>query len=233
VLPSSADAPADTAHDPHATEVVRALTRLRDIGMNLAEGLAPAVTDGLSAAEAALAYSRIARAVRLTCVLELRIAGDTAQQRAAEAEARRQAERAAREAAHEAGYAAKQDAAIPVAMILDEARETGQLSKAELEPLYERLETWAEDEDHELGFDALSQAEIFDAICQALQITPDPKLWAAGQLVEAIEAGLHSGKVGGASAFAKASADKASPATVATEAGDEWRADRELELADP
>jgi len=191
--PHASDTPVETSQTAHADEVVAALKVLRGIGMKMAQGLVDEPADAerrTSAAEAALAYSRISRAVRLTCVLELRVAGEAVEQRASEAKARREAERLARVAAHEAGYAAKQDAAIAVGIILQEAKESGQLSEAEFEPLSEQLEDWSEDEDHEVGFEKLSQAEIFEAICQALDITPDPALWAAGQLTEAIEAGL-------------------------------------------
>ena len=195
--PHVSDTPVETPQTAHADEVVAALKVLRGIGMAMAQGLADEPGEGerrTSAAEAALAYSRISRAVRLTCMLELKVAGEAAGQRAAEAQARHEAERRAVEAAHEAGYAAKQDAAIAVGIILHEAKESGQLSEAEYEPLYEQLDEWSEDEDHELGFEKLSQAEILEAICQALDIVPDPALWAAGQLTEAIEAGLSSSK---------------------------------------
>jgi hypothetical protein len=195
-------APELSPDDPRAAlaeEVLGALKVLRGIGMALAEGLLedarPKAAGGdepadprIGAAEAALAYSRIARAVRLTVALELRVAqeadeidGDLAEQRA-------QAERHARAQRREAGFRAKEAGFGLVSSVLMEA--VGGIDEHEHQRLDENLVEWLHDDEEDEAFAQMSQEQILDDICQALGVTPDPKLWAAGELVAAIRAAV-------------------------------------------
>ena len=109
-------------------EVLAALKMLRGMGMALAQQLvdevkAPAEdAERLTPAEAAIAFQRIAKAVRMTAALELRVLEAADEARFGEAEQRLEAHRRAAEARRGEGRA-KRHAAIDV--IAEVLAETG------------------------------------------------------------------------------------------------------------
>lgn len=169
---------------------VRMLRELAEIGMELTrdlrdQALAPAYAvpeqARVAPAEAALVYSRYARAVRMTLALEARLRADhAARERDPEREsARRQARWAAEEAAREAARSPAQRRREVVDLMTQRMIR----AHAEREYLDDEQERYGEAEsliEHELADeDVLNRPipQLIGIICEALGVQPDWSLW--------------------------------------------------------
>ena len=157
--------------DPAVERTQRHLQMLRELGelgMGLARSLAaraeePGIADQ-TAIDLRLAFSRVARAVRQTMVLEARLAQDGVKARA-ERDARRVAE------ARERGVRRKRRVELTIERAI-EAEAGGETAENLLGDLYERLE------DYDLAeFATRPVGELIVRICKQIGVTPDPSLW--------------------------------------------------------
>ncbi|MDR3513920.1 MAG: hypothetical protein P4L73_19960 [Caulobacteraceae bacterium] len=179
---------------PRAERRLQTLEDLAEVGMALARSLLrraelaeageASADEPVGAAEAALAFSRLSRAVRQTLALEARLEdelrADQAQAaaRAAERRAAEDERRARRKLCLLIRKSTVQD--IVEEVIEANAREAGgrEADGPEVERLfdglYERLEDDAEDDD----FENLPIGELVQRICLDLGVAFDPALWA-------------------------------------------------------
>jgi hypothetical protein len=164
---AAADPAEDRAED-RAARHGRVLEELAEIGLDLARALRRQVTEADTPADAgqvALAFSRIARAVRLTLALEDRLAEDHA------ARVREQ-ERARIKLRH--------DAAVNRAVVKKMVEETVEAETneggREAEPLLAALSETLDEVDEE-DFVQLPVDAIVMRICKDLGVTYDPALW--------------------------------------------------------
>ncbi|MDR3512451.1 MAG: hypothetical protein P4L73_12515 [Caulobacteraceae bacterium] len=154
-----------------------ALAELGEIGMALARDLRDralertAEAPALAAGDVGLAFSRIARAVRLTLALEARI-GEGQAARAREAEAGAAAEA-------ECGKIDRMRRYIHTEVVRDVVEEAIEAEADEgdaerlLADLYERLE----DEDETADFGERPVGDLIDRIRHDLGLPPDPHAW--------------------------------------------------------
>jgi hypothetical protein len=153
----------------------------RDLGRRVAERAAGGDADGApEAAEAALAYARIARAVRLTLALEAKFEADLkaldAEGRAAAAAARAEADDR-RATASLRGLARKYEALDGLCEAIDEQVGEGAGAEREAEALKERLVERL-NEFRDIEFADAPLAELVAGICRDLGVAFDPELWA-------------------------------------------------------
>jgi hypothetical protein len=183
--------------------VLGALVVLRDLGLGLAQGLvdeAGAGPDGAAqkptSAEAALAYARISRAVRMSCVLELRVAQEREEVLHGIAEQAAAAQRQALDKRRRLGFDRMEDAAIVVDQQIEAfdgpRGDDGTGNGEEASRLRQGVDEWLHDEEeHEYeDFAQMGEDEVLASLCQALGVTPDPTLWAKGEFAQAIRAGI-------------------------------------------
>jgi len=177
-LPAPETAPTDPCED-RAARRLRVLQELAEIGMDLARALRQRAAEQAApeaGGDVALAFSRIARAVRQTVALEARLDEDrqARDERIAAEHAARQAELDRRDAdGRLRGLIRKEEVREIVERTIDcEARERGDGCDAEslLADLDERLE---DDDDYE-DFARLPIGELVTRICRDLGVTPDP-----------------------------------------------------------
>ena len=167
--PASADAP--TAARALIERQLGLLTRLAEIGMEIAEAAGRQATGAARAdggqdaplGDPALAYARVARAVRMTVFLQARLAKDLAALDKAEG-----AVAAARAARRRAGlHRLVEQALAEGEPATDEDRDEDEIERLSCEA-WERLRD-AEDDAALLG---LSFSEVVARICQDLRLSP-------------------------------------------------------------
>jgi hypothetical protein len=172
VLFVSTAQPSCETPDPAAARTERhlaMLAELGEIGMDLAREVRRQALDQTgeapSAADLALTFSRIARAVRQTVALEAKLAEE--RQKADADHLRRLAQEASAR-----GRRRKKLIEDAVERAI-EAEAHGETAEALLDDLYERLQDPRDDADYAdrpIG-------ELIARICKALGVTPDPSVW--------------------------------------------------------
>ena len=151
---------------------MRVLEELAEIGMQLARAVRDEALEAPTerAAELALTFSRVARAVRQTVALEARLARD------AETQAQDAADRRERRAAGERFDLIRRRKA-QVRDVVERAIETDPADNDRerlLDDLYERLE----DDLYDADFAEQPVGELIARICKDLGVAVDPGLWA-------------------------------------------------------
>jgi hypothetical protein len=155
----------------------RALARLDElaaIGMDLARDLRRRAADDdapLDPAEAALAFSRLSRAIRLTIALEQRLA-EGASARAEAAQRARVLRDGYERAMRAAGRKDQAQAMVAQALAAD-GRDA-----AEVEILLEDLTERLDEDDDALWLDDVPVAVMAAGICRDLGVAFDPAVWA-------------------------------------------------------
>ena len=163
---------APEAPDPAAARTerhLRLLQELAEIGMDLAREVGrralDQATEGPSAADLALTFSRIARAVRQTVALEARLAEDRRKDHA---------ERATLGVSDRWRSARRKR---QVRQIVGEIIETETATDFEADRLFEERDERLEDGDEEADFADRPIGELVARICRDLDITPDWSLF--------------------------------------------------------
>ena len=151
---------------------MRVLEELAEIGMQLARAVRDEALEAPTerAAELALTFSRVARAVRQTVALEARLARD------AETQAQDAADRRERRAAGERFDLVRRRKA-QVRDVVERAIESDAADSDRehlLDDLYERLE----DDLYDADFAEQPVGELIARICKDLGVAVDPGLWA-------------------------------------------------------
>lgn len=189
--------------DPRAERLLAALAELTEIGLDLARDLRAEVQAAAEASppapaasqDAALRFSRIARAVRQSVALEARLAAELAEARPAtptQAELKRQAE-ADRATRRKAGFERKATAAYLVCRTLESLQKAKRPrwtrgserapddSDADYDRMEEGVAEWLYDAFDDSAYADRPMGEIILDICRAVGVAPDPDLWGAGE----------------------------------------------------
>jgi len=163
---------------------MRALELTAERGLEQLDDLRRQALEGTYQGDAALGYSRIAKAIRQTVMLHAKFeedAGKSDEQRKAEAAAARAAE-AQRAASAEAGRRARQKRQVKRAVMLaadvesDAAEARGEQARDYAE-LYVDLHERLDDYDEYSDFGRLPVGAVVANICRVLGIEFDPALW--------------------------------------------------------
>jgi hypothetical protein len=163
---------------------MRMLETAAERGLDLLDDNRRQVRDGSFEGDAALAYSRISKAIRQTVMLHAKFeeeAGKTDEQRAAEAAAAQAAE-AQRAAAAEAGRKAHQRRQVKraVTVALDTASDAAAARKEKTSAfagLHLKLRERLDDYDEYSDFGRLPVGAVVESICRVLGLEFDPALW--------------------------------------------------------
>jgi len=185
---NSASAPQDDPTEDCRAQLhewrMRALELTAERGLEMLDDLRQQSRDGSYEGDAALAYSRISRAIRQTVLLHAKFeeeAGKSDEQKKAEAAAARAAE-AQRAASAEAGRRAHQKRQVKRAVMLaadvesDAAEARGERAR-DYADLYVDLHERLDDYDEYSDFGRLAVGAVVENICRVLGIEFDPALW--------------------------------------------------------
>lgn len=165
--------------------------------MALAQSLVDEVTQAgdtqTTAADAALAYSRIARAVRMTVALEERLSDEAAQCIEHRLD---QDQTQTRQAAKDHALALRQrriHASAVIEQTLDDLHTCDDegAPRFEVEPLSDTYREWLRDDLEIERFEGLSPEEILAQACQAMGLAPDLAAWHEGRFDDAVRLAIH------------------------------------------
>ncbi|HET9161048.1 MAG TPA: hypothetical protein VFN88_10575, partial [Caulobacteraceae bacterium] len=181
-------------------EVLAAVKALRALGMRLAQALVDEVEGSPSEdqpamrpAEAAIAFQRIAKAVRMTVALELRVLDEAGVVREGEARAGSFAQERAAQERRRQGASKRIAVADVMAEVLTEISQD--IDAERHQELDEDLQEWFHERRDDEEFAGMDEREMLESVCAALGLVPDPRLWDQGDYVEAIAAAVLRPKI--------------------------------------